>query len=62
MIDSEKRQIARLRSLGYNVVPMIADTFSWNGKYLSSGILDNNPISINYHGFHLTRTAVKMLY
>ena len=43
-IQLESRQIVDLRLQGYNVVPMVPDTFAWNGAYLKSDLLFQNPL------------------
>lgn len=43
-IEKEKRLLQCLEEKGHYVIPMIADTFSWNGRYLEEGVLCNTPL------------------
>ncbi|MCB9748797.1 MAG: radical SAM protein [Myxococcales bacterium] len=41
-VDEAARVITRLREQGFKVVPIVSDSFAERGKYLRSGLLNNN--------------------
>lgn len=54
-IAAEKVLINDLSAQGYSICPVIPDTFSWNGKYLESGMLYQNAL---YGADELATTGV----